>query len=446
MPQYPIPEKMDAEGRETIFPIGDRGELRALSTSLFKTARLSLVSVLPQTRKTAVLCPLLLSTLTQGCEGYPSFEAISCRSDELWGSLLRPQDSLFGERRVLGFSVSFVDPAYLPANASPLADLADLVCRILFRPILDENGLLPEKAVELAKQRQCDSIRSLVTSPRRYASEHAEAFFFGDRPCGIPDYGSEEETNAVTPAELTAFWRDWCKTAFFTFFYTGATDPAAVADVLNTVFGDRLTGVAGEIPPFRTVPAPIRAAAVRRMEEPFPIAQGHLILGFQTGGDLPFDRESTAILLAGDLLGGSPTSLLFMNVREKLSLCYSVSASFSPFRSALFVRCALDPDNRETAEGEILHQVERLKAGDFTGAELEASRKSLIFAYRVISDDSDNMERALMRRVLTPDRRTPEEKIAMLQSISRAEILAAANRLSLETVYFLRGTQKEGAK
>ncbi|MBE6529829.1 MAG: insulinase family protein [Ruminococcaceae bacterium] len=430
--------------KETVFPITSRAKLYALSIDRFKTSRLSLVSVLPQTRKTAVLCPLLLSVLTQGCEGYPSFEAISCRADELWGSLLRPQDQLWGERRVFGLSVSFIDPAYLPGNAALLGELVDLIRRILFFPLTDETGLLPEKAVEIAKKRQCDSIRSLISSPRRFASEHAEAFFFGDRPCGIPDYGSEEETNAVTPAELTAFWKDWRKTAFLSCFYVGASDPLAVAEVLKAAFGKTAVGKAEKAPPFLVSNAPVAAAEVRRMEEPFPIEQGHLIFGFQTGGKPSFGRRQAAMQLANELLGGAPTSLLFMNVREKLSLCYSVSSLYSPFRSALFIKCALDPDNRETAENEILHQVDRLKKGDFTDAELESARNSLLFAYRTISDDSDNMERAFLRRVLTPDGKTPEEMIVEIQSVTRREVLRAANLLSLETVYFLRGTQKEG--
>ena len=425
-------------------PIAPRVKFYALATDRFKTSRLSLVSLLPQTRKTAVLCPLLLSVLTQGCEGYPSFEAISCRTDELWGSLLRPQDQLWGERRVFGLSVSFIDPAYLPENAALLDELVDLIRRILFFPLTDENGLLPEKAVEIAKKRQCDSIRSLVSSPRRYASEHAEAFFFGDRPCGIPDYGSEEETNAVTPEELTDFWRAWRKNALLSCFYVGASDPAAVAEVLKAAFGKLAVGKAEKIPPFLASNAPVCAAEVRRKEETFPIAQGHLVLGFQTGGNPTFGRRRAAMQLANELLGGAATSLLFMNVREKLSLCYSIASLYSPFRSALFIKCALDPRNRETAEREILSQLERLKTGDFTDAELESARNSLIFAYRTISDDSDSTERAFLRRVLTPDGKTPEEMCAEVQSITRREVLRAANLLSLETVYFLRGTQKEG--
>ena len=445
MPQHPTIHKTGAAGDEIVFPVGSRGELHVLSTRLFKTARFSLVTVLPQTRKTAVLCPLLLSTLTQGCEGYPSFEAISCRTDDLWGSILRCQDAVRGERRFFGFTVSFVDPAFLPEKTSLLADLADLVRRLLFSPLSDENGLFPAKTVEIAKQRQIDSIRSLVSSPRRYAAEHSETFFFGDRPCGIPDCGSEEETNAVTPEELTAFWRDWRKTAFFHLFYTGASDPAEVAGALAGVFGNDFCGKAAKMPPFLTVPAPKRAAAVRRLEEPFPIEQGHLILGFQTGGDLPFGRESTALLLANEVLGGSPTSLLFMNVREKMSLCYAISSSYSAFRASLFIKCALDPANRETAEREILRQVERLKKGDFTDEELAAARNSLIFVYRAISDDSESVERVLLLHTLTPDRRSPEEMISLLRSLTREEVVRAANLLSLETVYFLRGNLKEGA-
>ena len=437
----PISHTEESEFTPLRFPLGGRGELCAVQTDRFKTSRLSLFTVLPQTRKTAVLAPLMLNVLRRGCEGYPNLLAIDRRTDELWGSSVLFRDFPYGDRKILGLTLEFIGPSYLPGQETVLPGLLDLVRRVLFCPLTDENGLLPAATVEDEKRLQCDEIESLVASPRRYAYEHASSFFFEGRPCGIPAYGSVEETRAVTPEELTAFWKEWCETSFFSFYYMGATAPETVAKTVLESFPALSVGKTAAPSSFLDILPPKRAARVKRKEETLAISQGHLVLFFHTDGAFWGDDRVPAIDLAKEILGGSPISLLFMNVREKLSLCYSVAAYYLGTRGALVVRCALDPANRETAEREILFQIERLKKGDFSDAELEAARKSLEFYYRTVSDNPGAMEQVLLRQTLSAAKESPEQLAAANRAVTREEVVRAANLLSLDTVYFLSGAK-----
>ena len=441
MPQI---QNRNSEFSPAVLPLGRRGTLCAIQTPRFKTARLSLLTVLPQSRKVAVLAPLMTAVLRRGCEGYPNLSALDRRLDELWGTSLGFRELSFGDRKIIGVTVEFIDPAYLPGHVSLLPDLLDLIRRVLFCPLLDEEGLLRAAVVEDEKRLQCDEIESLVASPRRYAVDHATTFFFGDRPCAIPLYGSVEETKAVTPRELTEFWKNWCDTSFFSCYYVGASKPDEIAQTLLRFFPVLANGSASAPTSFLDVLPPPRAERVRRKEEFLPIGQGHLVLYFQTGGVVFGDDRATAVQLAKEILGGSPVSLLFMNVREKLSLCYSISASFLRSTGALNIRCALNPANREKAEREILLQVERLQKGEFTDAELDAARKSLAYCYRTVPDNPSSMEHLLLRCNLTGSAETPEELIDRVQSLSRERVIEAANLLSLDTVYFLSAAKEGG--
>ena len=436
MPDFSIPASEFSPRR---LPLGGRGELFALQTDRFKTSRLSLLTVLPQTRKTAVLAPLMLSVLRRGCEGYPNLLAIDRRTDELWGSAVQLRDFSYGDRKILGLTLEYIDPVYLPGQADVLPDLSDLVRRILFRPLTDGNGLFPAAIVEDEKRLQCEDIESLVASPRRYSYAHASALFFEGRPCGIPSGGSVEETRAVTPEELTAFWKDWCKTAFFSCYYIGATPPETIAKTLLQSFPVLSEGAAAAPASFLEVPPPRRAETVKRKEEALEISQGHLVLFFQADGAVFGDERIPAFEIAKEILGGSPISLLFMNVREKRSLCYWIAASFLNSRGAMVIRCALDPANREIAEREILCQVERLQRGEFTDEELDAARKSLALYCRTVPDAAGSMESTMLRQNMTPEKQTPEEAAARINAVTREQVVEAAKLFSLDTVYFLTG-------
>ena len=139
----------------------------------------------------------------------------------------------------------------------------------------------------------------------------------------------------------------------------------------------------------------------------------------------------------------SPSSLLFRNVREKLSLCYSISAGYDAFRGALFVSCSLSAKNREIAEDEILGQVAALCEGRFGNDELEAARQSLCGAYRQLGDRPASLESFWAGRAMAGVAETPAECRQRFAALTRGDVIAAARRLSLNTVYFLRGTAPE---
>ena len=182
------------------------------------------------------------------------------------------------------------------------------------------------------------------------------------------------------------------------------------------------------------------AESVLREEEDLPAAQSHLILWFRAGGVALGCPGQAATAVAAELLGQSPVSLLFMNVREKLGLCYTVSAYYNPIHAALCVFCGLSAQNREVAEREILAQTDNLREGRFTDADLTAAKKSLRGALSRLEDRPSSLENFWFNRSLAGIRETPAEYAARVDAVTREEVVAAARLLSLDTVYFLRGT------
>jgi predicted Zn-dependent peptidase len=185
------------------------------------------------------------------------------------------------------------------------------------------------------------------------------------------------------------------------------------------------------------------AEQVRRIDESLEVGQGHLLLGFRTEKSIR-DPENYANVVLNELLGASPTSKLFMNVREKLSLCYHCSSSYNARRGTVTVLCALSGVNRQCAEEEILHQVEEIRQGRFTDVELVAAKQSLLNTYRQAEDSPTALESIYFGRALMAICDTLEDSRRQIGAVSREDVIAAARRLSLDTVYFLDGILGEG--
>ena len=174
-----------------------------------------------------------------------------------------------------------------------------------------------------------------------------------------------------------------------------------------------------------------------------PVNQGKLTMGFRTGA-YTAKKNGYIFTVFNEIFGGSPTSKLFENVREKMSLCYYCSSAPEAQKGLLIVSSGIEVDKREVAEAAIFDQLEAVKAGDFNEAELANARLGIINTYRALSDSARGLESWYLGRILANDSGTPDSVIADIEGVTREQIIAAANKATLDTVYFLNGTLKGG--
>lgn len=415
------------------------GTLALIDTRSFKSGLLTVTTLLPITKKSACLGPLLLSVLRRGTEKYPSLTAINHRLDDLYGTGVSIRSTYQGDRLALCFAAELLDETYLPEPVDLLAGVGELLGQILFHPLLNETGCLSESFVESEKELQKETIRSIKNNPRSYASARLSRILYANEPVGIPLYGTEEQVAAVTPRELTDFWRQFKESFCPVCFSVGSLPEERVRAVLEENFP--FSGAS--LPPFYQSEPPLSANTTRRVEEPMDISQGHLLLGYRAG-TFAGRPGSTAAAVMAELLGGPSCSRLFRSVRETSGLCYSIGASYHPTRGTVLIHCGLHPDNRAVAEEEILAEVEAIRAGKFSDEELDTAKKSLLCASRQMRDSASGLEEFYRNRLLRGSPDTIADQQARIASLSREEIVAAARALSLDTVYFLRGTLRGG--
>lgn len=469
-----------------------RATVWALPTQRFKAGLLSVSAAMPITRENACLGPLMLSVLRRGTCKYPALADVNRRLEYLWGTGLSLRTHYRGNRLVLGLSADLLDPRFLPARMSGLTEgVLDLMCEILGHPALDPDGLLRASYVESEKALQCDAICAVKNNPRAYAVMRADALLYEGEPRGLPLYGTEEQTLSVTREELTAYWRRWRESLCPDCFYVGPAEPGEISGMLMAAFGaappadvglpagdaagepgspapgqaahkgaEAAPGPAapgesasGEAVPGKAapgeavtgVPASGQAApAPRRVCETAQAEQSQLIIGLR-GAPRLGEPGYYACAVAEELLGGSPISRLFTYVREKRSLCYSCSSAYASLCGTVTVSCGLSAGNRAEAEAEIFRQLDALRQGDFTAAELDAARKSLLLAYRQTEDSPAGLESYYHTRALAGCPATLRECREALAAVTAGEVMQAAARLRPALVYFLEGTRTGGA-
>ncbi|MBE6589932.1 MAG: insulinase family protein [Ruminococcaceae bacterium] len=424
-----------------VISVQERLLLRACKTDKFKAGMLSLSLALP-IRDDAYLTTLVMAVLLRGSERYPTVAAINRRLDYLYGTEVSLRNHYCGDLHVIGLCADLVGEEYLPlrtdGEVSVMEGAIEVMRELLFHPLLDEEGNLLAHYVESEKRLQCDNIRAQKNHPHAYAAERCKSLMYEGTPGGIPILGTEEDVMAVTPQRLTAHWRAIIRNLSLDCFYVGGCEPLDVACLLKKALSGELG--ASLVARGSPVAVPLSLRECRSLEETQPITQSHLIMGYDIGAFIN-QRDFYAATVCNELLGGSPISKLFMNVREKLGLCYSCHSAYNAYRGTVMISCGLSAASRDAAQREIEAQISALAEGSITDAEWIAAKKSLENAYRQLEDSPVSLERLFFGRALAGLSVSPEECRRAIDEVTREEVVACARRMRADTVFFLRATE-----
>ncbi len=422
-----------------VYELAPNLTVRVCQTKKLKAGMISLSAHLPIDRECAYLNSLLLSVLHRGTRSYPNVAALNRRLDYLFGTEMTVRNYYRGDLHVVGIAADLLGADYLPTGEiqNLMEQVLAVMREILFDPFLDDSGNFSERYVESEKKLQIDAIRALANNPRAYAVEHCTAAMYRNEPCGTPIYGTEAQVEAVTPKMLTEHWRKILGSLSLECFYVG---PDAAQDVCARVKRVLLPHLCVEdIKEARLERRSATLAEVQRVEEELPVSQGQLVIGLRTDTVLS-DADHYACAVANEMLGVSPVSKLFVNVREKHGLCYQCSSHYNMYRGSIVIVCGLLAKNREKAEKEIEVQLRAIAEGDFREEELVAAKRSLENSYRQIEDYPTSLESYYLGRALCSVDDSVEDAIAKNASVTREDILRAAAKWRIDTVYFLNGT------
>ncbi len=408
------------------------------ATDRFKTGYLSVNFILPLDKRTAALYALLPDILRRGCRDYPDQASLNRRLEELYGTEIATRNYKRGEMQIIGFAADMLDGAYLlpDDNTDLFGCVASLLGELIFSPLLTAEGRFREDYIESERLNRMDAVRALINNKRRYAVTRCTELMCAEEKSGVAVEGTLAAYEHLEVDRLMECYRYMTEQAQVEVFYVGSCDRSKAETCIRQMFSGRERRPDILLPKTEIVRC---AAAPRRYEETTPAVQGNLTIGFRTGTVMG-DADYLAYPLFNEIFGGSPASKLFMNVREKLSLCYFCFSHGDTIKGLLYVSAGIENRNKDKAISEILTQLEKIRLGEMTEEELLCARASLFHAYRAISDNPVGVESWYLGRILVGIHTSPEETMAAMERIGREEIAAVARKITLDTVYFLRGS------
>ncbi len=408
--------------------------LVAIPADRFKTACISVSAALPMNGNLAANS-LLVYLLKRSCKAYPDFSLLNGKLDELYGASLGAGVAKIGESQVLMLNLTSLDDKFALTDESISEQSANLLADLIFKPNV-KNKSFGKEALATEKRLLIQRIEEELNDKRTYAFNKCIEHMCANELYGKDKYGTVEEIEKLTMADVYNAWENMLKTAVFQITAVGSADIDRIADVFSKRFAEI------ERNPVKSETVFIaKSHRFNRFEEKFPVNQGKLVMGFRAG--IKSSREDYGVMtVMNDIFGSGTYSKLFTNVREKLSLAYYCWSRLIKDKGLLLVEAGIDTDKEKKVSAEILSQLSDLRNGKTDPEILESSKKALRERYTFTTPEtylSWYGSQVLEDEILTAD-----DMINSIEQVTMEQVCEAAKKLSIDTIFML-SAQEEAA-
>ncbi|MGL6105856.1 EF-P 5-aminopentanol modification-associated protein YfmF [Romboutsia sp.] len=411
--------------------LGQNINLTLIPQTKFKTNLVSIYLQRTLDREEVTKNALLSNLITSGCEKYPSTRELSKKMDDLYGSTVFADVSKRGERQIVSFKIISTNEKYLDEKI--FKQVIEFLDEVVNRPLVIDGGFKKEY-VDIEKTNLKDRIQGIINDKSRYALERTfEEMCKGER-FSISELGYEEDLDKISPQDLYNYYKEIIKTSPIEIVVEGDFEEKEIVDIITKDF----TFERGTIIEVPREDYKKEIEQVKVIEDKMDITQGKLVMGYRTNIDFKDEDKYYALVVGSSVLGGGPHSKMFINIREKESLCYYIYSAVEKYKGILFISSGIEFQNYEKAVELVKEQMHSMKNGEISENELDNSKKALINSMKSLGDSIGGMSDFYFAQGISQTNSTVEEIIEKVAKVKTEDIVNAFKEIELDTVYFLR--------
>ena len=408
--------------------------LHVIATDKFKTIFMKVNFKRKLKKNEIAMRNMLVNVLFESSEKYPSKRLMEIQTEELYELGYRGSNYASGKYSIMGLDIVFLEPKY--TEQGMLEESISFLSEILFHPHIDSGGF-DQEGYDISFHGLEDYLASIKENPDSYANmrlleEMEPNTVLSYRSCGYP-----EDLKKINRKKLYEYYLKVLAEDTVDIFVIGNVKEAEMESLIAKYF------------PFTSrkkdtkthfYHAKTKKNAVTFKQEQADLKQSKLLLGCQIEGATDYELRYVLNSL-NYILGGSPNSKLFQNVREKNSLCYSIASSSQPLVSILTIKAGINASQYDRACALILEKLEDLRNGKFEDEEVENAITTYKNSLKSFEDSPESMI-ALYAGVEYLGADTIEERMKKIEKVDKKQIQALARKIHLDTIFFLEGNDE----
>ncbi len=403
----------------------------SITDKKFKYNRMSVNLIVPLERDKVTDRAVVPFILRQGSKRCPDFTKLNERLCELYGTMFDAGVDKFGKYQIIELGILGLDNRFALEQEDMVKECASMLAELLLEPDITD-GAFDEKKTELEKQYILETIASEINDKRGYALMRCKDIMCEGEGCAIKKYGYAEDAQKITARSAAKAYEDLIKTAQIEIMFEGCGNP----DTAKEIFKEKFAGIQREPITVERICARTKQGPVKESVEKMDVKQGKLVMGFRVE-NMETYQQKNAQRIAMALFGGTANSLLFKNVREKMSLCYYCSARYDRTSGLMMVDSGVEEENAQRAKEEILNQLAMMQRGEFEEKDLEETKLYLKTALKATGDSLGALDSWYLSQILGQTEFSPDMEIELCSKVTKEDVIWAVNQIKPDTFYML---------
>ncbi|MEK4275814.1 EF-P 5-aminopentanol modification-associated protein YfmF [Paenibacillus sp. FSL R7-0026] len=405
--------------------------LHLYNTNKFKTVSIMLTMKSPLQESLITARALIPHILNGGSILYPNRKLIQQKLDKLYGATLLLDVQKKGEDHSIVFRMEIPADKFLDDSASLLKSSLELLHEIVYNPLI-ENGGFHSIIVEQEKRSLKQRIDSIHNEKMLYANVRLLEEMYKGEPYQIPAFGRKEDINSLDAISIYQAYENMLQTDRFDLFIVGEFNEDQVKLMVQNIFCEQhnnefMKGFSS---------AGVTVNDIKVIQDKMDVKQGILLLGYRISSTIQ-DEDYEAARVANAIFGRFPSSKLFRNIREKESLAYFSHSQMESNKGLLIAMAGIDFIHYERVVEMIREQERAMKQGEFTEAEVEQGKGMLINLLLEAHDSPVGIMDIFIQSVDSGLSIDIHDQIQRISKISKADVICAAKKWKLDTIYFL---------
>ncbi|MEF9933737.1 MAG: pitrilysin family protein [Clostridium sp.] len=378
---------------------------------------------------------LVSSILLRGCEKYKTSREISRFLNSNYGSIVGSDINLKGEIYTVSLHLNYINPSLECVDGNYEDEILEFLHSIINNPLRGENGF-NDTYFEEEKRNLLSAFKGKINDKESYAFDRAIQVMCSNEAYSIDKLGDEESIESLTNEGCYKRYKEIINNMPLNIYVMGNVNREEFLPKLKSRF---------DFNDVQKISISIDKKIIdeeKEFVENIDTNQGKLVIGFRTDIDIN-SLEFPALSVVNRLFGGGPEAKLFTALRERESLCYTIYSTVEKHKGMMFVACGIDPSSKDIAVSRIKEILSSIKNGEFTDEELETAKSATKHSLKGIKDNKYTYIGYIQGLNIYSSDYTLDDLCERITTVTRDQVIKAANTLSEDTIYFLGRVNNE---
>ncbi len=410
--------------------------LHLIKSDKFKTIEIKINFKREATKKDITYRNVLKNILLESNEIYKTRRQLDIKTEELYGLRYSINSYLTGIYSVISFNTVFLDEKY--TESGMIEESLKFITDIILKPDVSCKKFASE-ALAIAKNLVKEDIDAIKDDPRVYSTIRLLEEIESKSPLAYRGVGYSEYLEEINEDTLYEYYKSVVNSDLVDVFIIGNIDFKTTEDIFKDNFKIKTLKKIGKEHYITHKKVRLKEKCIKEVTD---YKQSKLIMGFKLQNLTDFEK-CYVMNVYSFILGGGPDSKLFREVREKNSLCYSISSSQSLVNNLFLIRAGINKDDYKKTVKLIKKELKEMEKGNFTEEDIKASKVTYLNAFKEIDDSQiDILNLYVSHSYLNLDLK--EERIKKIMNVKKEDIVKVAKKIYLDTIYLLEGESKDG--